>query len=75
LLGRKRTEHRGSHVIKILEFNDVEDLVNNFAHVNRIKRYQPIDMIISPLSPYNLLIIQVIKFSKLSKPFELLFVF
>ncbi|MBS8266419.1 class I SAM-dependent methyltransferase [Mesobacillus boroniphilus] len=44
LLGRKRTGHQGSHVMKILEFTDVEDLVNNFTTVNRVNRFQPIDM-------------------------------
>ncbi|MCU5424662.1 MULTISPECIES: class I SAM-dependent methyltransferase [Bacillus cereus group] len=44
LLGRKRADYQGSHVMKILEFNDVQDLVNNFTHKNMVNRFQPIDM-------------------------------
>ncbi|KSU87142.1 DNA methyltransferase [Priestia veravalensis] len=44
LLGRKRSDHEGSHVMKILEFNNVDDLVINFVQTNRLTRFQPIDM-------------------------------
>jgi len=44
LLGRKNPNHQGSHVMKILEFNDVKDLVDNFERENRSNPFQPIDM-------------------------------
>lgn len=54
LLGRKNDQHQGIHVMKILEFNNVQDLINNFDQVNRRNRFQPIDMNTSKWTKYFL---------------------
>lgn len=54
LLGRKNAQHQGIHVMKILEFNNVQDLINNFDQINRRNRFQPIDMNTSKWTKYFL---------------------
>jgi adenine-specific DNA-methyltransferase len=43
LLGRKRNNYEGTHQMKILEFNNVLDLVNNFDEKNIDEPFQDID--------------------------------
>lgn len=43
LLGRKRTTHEGVHKMKIMEFVNVADLVNNFGIRNNEEPFQDID--------------------------------
>lgn len=43
LLGRKRAVHEGTHQMKIMEFINVEDLVNNFGNRDIEEPFQNID--------------------------------
>ncbi|RAZ81522.1 class I SAM-dependent methyltransferase [Planococcus halotolerans] len=44
LMGRKKANHIGSHVMKILEFENVRDLITNYKHVDSTSHFQAIDM-------------------------------
>lgn len=54
LLGVKETDNNETHQMKILEFDNIEDLVENFPEVNRNESFQDIDMGISKWTKYFL---------------------
>lgn len=54
LLGIKDTNNNEKHQMKILEFDNIEDLVDNFNEVNRSEPLQDIDMGIAKWTKYFL---------------------
>lgn len=54
LLGEKDEQHEGEHLIKILEFNDIQDLVENFDTENNRVLFKEIDFTTSKWTRYFL---------------------
>lgn len=54
LLGEKDAHHEGEHLIKILEFNDIEDLVDNYDAENNRVLFKEIDFTTSKWTRYFL---------------------
>ncbi|ANN35256.1 MULTISPECIES: class I SAM-dependent methyltransferase [Bacillus] len=44
LLGRKKNNHSGNHVMKILEFQNITDLIDTFPQKNEQQKFQTIDI-------------------------------